>query len=195
MAERICLRLVYCHSKRVDPVKRFVTFISPFYSSLSSGFSSWSTSIIRQPRRIAILSSSRRLLRSTQCQYQLRQCRSLLTVTNSVLKRFIEGQQSHNNNVLTAITVRGTRTSLYLVYGLNVISGTERRRPNVPNDEVPFRHPLFPHGQGNERYRFRHCLMARLLSIGTTKYRQNAYQCRHFDRHHVQARIPYNAVS
>ena len=57
--------------------------------------------------------------------------------SNSVLKRFIEGQQSHDNNVLTAITVRSD-SNLFLVFALSAISGTECRRPNGADDEVPF---------------------------------------------------------
>lgn len=56
-----------------------------------------------------------------------------------VLKRFIAGEQSHDNSVLTAITV--DKTKLFLMYSLLIlVLGVECCHPHGAHHEVPFQH-------------------------------------------------------
>jgi hypothetical protein len=66
-----------------------------------------------------------------------------------VLKRFIAGDQSHDNTVLTAITVRNYGSLfcpfLLLMSFLFLLLGTERGHSNGTDHELSLQRPLFLH--------------------------------------------------
>lgn len=61
-----------------------------------------------------------------------------------VLNRFVMGQQSHDNTVLTALTV-STDVDPCPMLRHSDISGIERCDPNGTNHEIPFQCPVFLH--------------------------------------------------
>lgn len=112
-----------------------------------------------------------------------------LSDVHRVLARFLQGQQSHDNTVLTAITVRiRPHNPLHLVHTTHV--GSECRHSYATLATAPIQRALLLHGCRNEGCRGRDCSLARLLPVNPARHSQDANQRRHLDGRDVQRGSP-----